>query len=163
MYVLEFRKEKQIGRNKNSQIRSFEDFEFLMREKIKLEKLGNKCLVYKICNNGKSVTRLVDKDKYVEVTNFDKEYRKGWKMYVNIRDRLVKRGIRDFYVDNDILYIKDNNDILEVEMVRKTPRYELRKNGKTLYDTITSQNDLADILFTKKGTIKKRLGMEVRY
>ena len=65
---------------------------------------------------------------YKIIPDFDKEYRKGWKKYVNVRDFLVSKDIRDFYVDNEILYIKSGNDIFEVEMIRKTPRYKVRYN-----------------------------------
>ena len=153
MYVLEVREKGKVGRNSNNNFKSFEDFEFLMREKAEIEKdTENICLVYKISNNGKEVTRLTNKNDYVVVTDFDKEYRKGWKQYVSIRDMLVKTNNRDFYVDNDILYIKNGNDTIEVEMVRKTPRYEVRKNGKLVADNFTSQNDIIDRIFNKNKT-----------
>lgn len=159
MYILE-RKSKS-GRRLKKSIISFEDFEFLMREKEKYEKSGNKCSVYKIGNNGKDITRLTDMTEYTKVVDFDKEFRKGWKQYVSLRDKLVKVNVRTFYVENDILYIENGTDTIEVEMVRKTPRYELRKNGKVLFDDITSQNDLIDKLFTKKGLRNKiRVGKD---
>lgn len=150
MYILEIRKTEQKGRNKLSNFRTFEDFEFLMREKVELEKdTENICLVYKISNNGKEVTRLTNKKDYKVVTDFDKEWRKGWKQYVSIREMLIKTGNRDFYVDNGILYIKNGDDVIEIEMVRKTPRYELRKNGKLIDDSFTSQADIIDRIFSK--------------
>lgn len=153
MYVLEIREKGKVGRNSNNNFKSFEDFEFLMREKAEIEKdTENICLVYKISNNGKEVTRLTNKNDYVVVTDFDKEYRKGWKKYVSLREKLVKTGYKDFYVDNDILYIKNGNDTIEVEMVRKTPRYEVRKNGKLVADNFTSQNDIIDRIFNKNKT-----------
>ena len=163
MYVLEIRTGNK-GRNKNSNFRSFENFEFLMREKVELEKNGNKCLVYKVENNGKEVSRLSDKNEYVLVSDLDKEWRKGWKQYCNIRKVLMERGILDFYVDNDILYIKNENSVIEVEMVRKTPRYEVRRNGVLIYDKETSQNDIVDKLFVKNGSrLKKVLRKDLYY
>ena len=74
MYVLEIREKGKVGRNSNNNFKSFEDFEFLMREKAEIEKdTENICLVYKISNNGKEVTRLTNKNDYVVVTDFDKE------------------------------------------------------------------------------------------
>ena len=37
-------------------------------------------------------------------------------------------------------------------MVRKTPRYEVRKNGKLVADNFTSQNDIIDRIFNKNKT-----------
>jgi uncharacterized circularly permuted ATP-grasp superfamily protein len=164
MYVLEIREEsKKYKYNKNSNFKSFEDFEFLMREKENIENdYKNKgievvCIVYKISNNGKEVTRLTNRSQYKVVTDFDKEYRIGWKQYCSVREKLVENNIRDFYVDNNILYIKNGEDIIEVEMVRKTPRYEVRKNGVVVYDSITSQNEVIDKIFNKNGNkLRKR-------
>lgn len=152
MYVLEFRNKSQVGRNSNKNFKSFEDFEFLMREKAELESNGNICLVYKISNNGKEVTRLTDKNEYVIVTDFDKEYRKGWKQYVSVRNMLMENGYKDFCVENDILYIHNGTDTIEVEMVRKTPRYEIRYNGVIVSDKETSQEDIIDKIFNKNRT-----------
>ena len=57
---------------------------------------------------------------------------------------LVKCDIRDFYVENNILYILDKKtgNNIEVEMVRKTPRYEVRYNGVVMSDSETSQADI---------------------
>lgn len=71
-------------------------------------------------------------------------------------DMLVKCDIRDFYVGrsenslNNILYILDKKtgNNIEVEMVRKTPRYEVRYNGVVMSDSETSQNDI-DFYFIK--------------
>lgn len=48
---------------------------------------------------------------------------------------------RDFYIENNILYILDskNGNNIEVEMVRKTPRYEVKYNGVMMSDSETSQ------------------------
>ena len=169
MYVLEIVENGKVGRNKNSNFKSFEDFEFLLRKKDEEEKIGNKCLVYKIENNGKEVMRLNDKKMYQLVTNFDKEIKKGWKQYVNIMDMLIKCDVRSFYVENNILYINDigNGNNIEVEMVRKTPRYEVRYNGKLVSDSETSQNDIIDKIFknNKKGLRKnwRKKDILVRY
>lgn len=164
MYVLEVVENGKKGRNKNSNFKSFEDFEFLLRKKDEEEKVGNKCLVYKIENNGKEVMRLSDKKMYKIVTDFDKEIRKCWKQYVSIMDMLVKCEIRDFYIGrsenslNNILYILDNNNgnNIEVEMVRKTPRYEVKYNGVMMSDSETSQADIIDKMFNnKKSGLRK--------
>ena len=149
MYVLESREKNQVGRNSNKNYKSFEDFEFLMREKKDLEVKGFLCFVYKVSNNGKEVSRLSDKSVYEVVTDFDKEYRKGWKQYVSIRNKLVENGYRDFYVDNNILYIRNENVNIEIEMVKKTPRYEVRYNGKVVSDCEVSQNDIIEKMFSK--------------
>ncbi len=62
-------------------------------------------------------------------------------------DTLIKCDVRSFYVENNILYINDNGNNIEVEMVRKTPRYEVRYNGKLVSDSETSQNDILDKIF----------------
>ncbi len=151
MYVLEIREKGKIGRNSNKNYKSFEDFEFLMREKADLETKGFLCFVYKISNNGKEVSRLNDKSVYEVVTDFDKEYRKSWKQYVSIRNKLVENGYRDFYVDNNILYINNEGVVIEIEMVRKTPRYEVRYNGKVVSDSEVSQNDIIEKMFCKRN------------
>ena len=151
MYVLECREKSQRGNTKNSGYKSFEDFEFLMREKENMELKGFLCFVYKISNNGKEVSRLNDKSMYEVVTDFDKEYRKGWKQYVSIRNKLVENDYRDFYVDNNILYINNEGVLIEIEMVRKTPRYEVRYNGKVVSDSEVSQNDIIEKMFCKKN------------
>ena len=158
MYVLEVVENGKKGRNKNSNFKSFEDFEFLLRKKEVEEKVGNKCLVYKIENNGKEVMRLNDKKMYQIVTDFDKEIRKCWKQYVSIMEMLIKVDIRDFYIENNILYINDVNNCnnIEVEMVRKTPRYEVKYNGVLVSDSETSQNDIIDKMFNnKKSGLRK--------
>lgn len=167
MYILEVRDKGQIGKNKNSNIMSFEDFDFLLREKEKFEVNGKLCFVYKVSNDGKEVSRLGKKSNYVNVVDLSKEQRKSWKQYVSIRDKLLKCGYRDFYVKNSILYICNNGNVIEVEMVRKTPRYEIRFNGKVVSDSETSQNDIIEKLFCKRGckllSRVRREGCEVRY
>ena len=156
MYVLEVVENGKKGRNKNSNFKSFEDFEFLLRKKDEEEKVGNKCLVYKIENNGKEVMRLSDKKMYKIVTDFDKEIRKCWKQYVSIMDMLVKCDIRSFYIENNILYINNEGTQIEVEMVRKTPRYEVKYNGVMMSDSETSQNDIIDKMFNnRKSGLRK--------
>lgn len=156
MYVLEVVENGKKGRNKNSNFKSFEDFEFLLRKKDEEEKVGNKCLVYKIENNGKEVMRLSDKKMYKIVTDFDKEIRKCWKQYVSIMDMLVKCDIRSFYIENNILYINNEGTQIEVEMVRKTPRYEVKYNGVLVSDSETSQADIIDKMFNnRKSGLRK--------
>lgn len=55
---------------------------------------------------------------------------------------LIKVEIRDFYIENNILYINNNGTQIEVEMVRKTPRYEVKYNGVLVSDSETSQCDI---------------------
>lgn len=156
MYVLEVVENGKKGRNKNSNFKSFEDFEFLLRKKDEEEKVGNKCLVYKIENNGKEVMRLSDKKMYKIVTDFDKEIKKCWKQYVSIMDMLVKCDIRSFYIENNILYINNEGTQIEVEMVRKTPRYEVKYNGVMMSDSETSQCDIIDKMFNnRKSGLRK--------
>ena len=57
-------------------------------------------------------------------------------------DMLIKVEIRDFYIENNILYINNNGTQIEVEMVRKTPRYEVKYNGVLVSDSETSQCDI---------------------
>ena len=80
--------------------------------------------------------------KYKIVTDFDKEIRKCWKQYVSIMDMLIKTSIRDFYIENNILYINNEGLCIEVEMVRKTSRYEVKYNGVMMSDSETSQCDI---------------------
>ena len=54
----------------------------------------------------------------------------------------MKVGIKSFYVENGILYVSYGDLFIEVEMVRKTPRYEVRYNGVLVSDSETSQNDI---------------------
>ena len=171
MYILEVRNKGQVGRNKNSNILSFEDFDFLLREKEKYEVNGNICFVYKVSNDGREIKRLSEKSSYVNVVDLEKEQKKSWRQYVRIRDKLVKGGYRNFYVKNNVLYICDNGNVFEVEMVRKTPRYEVRFNGKLVSDSETSQNDIIEKLFCRRngkvGNVLlsrvRREGCEVRY
>ena len=167
MYVLEVVENGKKGRNKNSNFKSFEDFEFLLRKKDEEEKVGNKCLVYKIENNGKEVMRLSDKKMYKIVTDFDKEIKKCWKQYVSIMDMLVKCDIRSFYIENNILYINNEGTQIEVEMVRKTPRYEVKYNGVMMSDSETSQCDIIDKMFNnRKSGLRKcwrKKGILIRY
>ena len=55
---------------------------------------------------------------------------------------LIKTSIRDFYIENNILYINNEGLCIEVEMVRKTSRYEVKYNGVMMSDSETSQCDI---------------------
>ena len=154
MYVLEYME------NGNKKYNSFENFEFLMTRKQELENNGNTCLVYKMNNNGTEVSRLTDMGLYQVVTDFNKEVRKTWKQYCYLRQYLQEIGLNDFFVDNNILYIMERNNVIEVEKVRTTPRYEVRKNGKVIYDNENAQNEIVKKLFTKKQTIRKKFNKE---
>lgn len=167
MYILEFRKNER-GKTKKDNFKSFENFEYLLREKNKLEVMGNKCFVYKLNSNGKIVKRLADKKDYVEVKDLRKEEINNYKQYIVLCKELCKCKDVEFYIDNGILYYMYGNDLFEVEMVRKTPRYVVRKNGVVHYDKLNGQVDMIDLIFCKedrKGNrkVRVRLGKELYY
>lgn len=149
MYILEF-----LKKDEKKRYNTFDNFEFLLNRKKELEKKGNTCLVYKMSGKGdKTVAFKGDRNLYNVVTDFDKEVKKAWTQYVYIRTFLQDLGFKDFFVENNILYIKSGRNNFEIEKVRSTPRYEIRKNGIVLYDRENAQNEIVKKFFNNKGKL----------
>lgn len=107
MYILEIRKVGSRGKVSEKNIRCFDNFDFLMSEKLKLEMKNFKCDVFKVENNGKDVSRLKDLKNFKKSDDFEvkrvkdcyRELYGGFKRYKTICDDLWKCGERNFYVE----------------------------------------------------------------
>lgn len=160
MYCLKVEKVKS-GKNESLNVESvlevnyisFEDFKDLYKKKQMFDKKGNRyykyrTIVYKVSNNGVMIEQLTDKRLYKEIENVERELKQSWSCYSYLR-QILERGKKKYYVENNVLYIKSRKVNLEIELVRKTPKYEVRvvENGKArhlFYET--AQNEIIKVL-----------------
>lgn len=160
MYCLKVEKVKS-GKNESLNVEnvlevnyiSFEDFKDLYKKKQMFDKKGNRyykyrTIVYKVSNNGVMIEQLTDKRLYKEIENVERELKQSWSCYSYLR-QILERGKKKYYVENNVLCIKSRKVNLEIELVRKTPKYEVRvvENGKArhlFYET--AQNEIIKVL-----------------
>lgn len=139
---------------------SFENFKDLYETKQMFDRKGNrwykyKTKVYRVSNNGVEIRELSDESLYREILNVERELKKSYTIYSYLR-QVLDLGNNKYWIgkskaiDRSVLCVKmKNKKILEFELVRKTPKYEVRLvDGKRtdLLFTESSQNEIISIL-----------------
>lgn len=158
MYCLKVEK---LGNNVNNEnkifdstIFSFENFRNLYVKKLRFDRKGNqdfkyRTSIYKISNEGLSIELLSDMKLYEEIKNIQNELKSSNTNYSFIR-KVLKGSRRAYSIKGNVLIIHPKSLKLEIEMVRTTPKYEIRRNGKLLFEE-TSQVDIVDRLKNEYG------------
>lgn len=133
---------------------SYEFFKDLYEKKQMFDRKGNRYYkyrtsVYKVSNNGVRIEQLTDTNLYREIENVEKELKQSLTCYSYLR-QVLDRGKRKYYVKDNVLYVSPKSLRLEIELVKKTPKYEVRQNGNLLF-TETAQNEIIKVLNDEYG------------
>lgn len=146
---------------------SFENFKDLYFEKQRFDRKRSKIYkydttVYKISNEGKRVEQLTDTNSYDLVSNIDRELKDSLTSYSYLKQVFDKMGVKFSVgksngITGNVLIVRVGSDKLEIEKVKMTPKYEIRKcvgkngKGRELLFCETAQNEIISTLKVMYG------------